>query len=75
MHRTEYEFKVREEYYKDQMRAAQQYNQAKRLLGSAGDKHSVARALTWLGSQLHDWGESLQERYDTATPTTLPQPR
>ena len=75
MHRTEYEFQVRKEYYQDQMRAAQRHNQAKQLAGSTADKHSVARALTWLGSQLHDWGESLQERYGTATPPTLPQPR
>ena len=75
MHATEYDFLVKKEYYKDQMRAAQKYNQTKRLLGLEQSKHSVARALTWLGGQLADWGESLQERYGTVVTPTLPQPR
>ena len=72
---TEYDLQVKKEYYKDQMRAAQRHNQAKALLGDDQGKHSVARALTWLGGQLADWGESLQERYGTVVTPTLPQPR
>ena len=72
---TEYDLQVKKEYYKDQIRAAQRFNRAKALLGSDQGNHSVARALTWLGSQLADWGESLQERYGTVVSPTLPQPR
>ena len=72
---TEYDLQVKKEYYRDQMRAAQRYNRAKALLGTVQGKHSVARALTWLGGQLSGWGESLQERYGTMVSPTLPQPR
>ena len=72
---SEYDLRVKNEYYKDQMRAAQRHNQAKALLGAAQGKHSVARVLTWLGGQLAEWGESLQERYGTMVSPTLPQPR
>jgi hypothetical protein len=72
---TEYDVRVKKEYYRDQIRAAQRHNEAKRLLGSAQGQRPVARALTWLGSQLADWGESLQERYGTMVSPTLPQPR
>ena len=75
MHVTEYDYQVKKEYYKDQMRAAQRYERAKRLLGSNSGQRSVARALTWLGGQLADWGETLQERYGTMITPTLPQPR
>jgi len=72
---TEYDLRVKQEYYKDQMRAAQRHNRAKALLGTAQERHSVARALTWLGGQLADWGKSLQERYGTVVSPTVPQPR
>ena len=72
---SEYDLRVKKEYYKDQVRAAQRHNRAKVLLASDTSKHSVARALTWLGGQLADWGTSLQERYGTMVSPTLPQPR
>jgi hypothetical protein len=72
---TERDFQVKQEYYKDQMRAAQRHNQAQFLLRSEQGKQSIARALTWLGGQLADWGESLQERYETRVTPTVPQPR
>jgi hypothetical protein len=72
---TEFDLQVKKEYYKDQMRAAQRHNRAKALLGTDQGKHHVAQALTWLGGQLADWGESLQERYGTMVSPTLPQPR
>ena len=72
---TEYDLQVKKEYYKDQMRAAQRYNRAKALLGSDQGTRSLARALTWLGGHLADWGKSLQERYGTVISPTLPQPR
>jgi hypothetical protein len=72
---TEVDVRVKKEYYKDQIRAAQRYNRAKALLGSDLGKRPVARALTWLGGQLADWGQSLQERYGTVVSPTLPQPR
>ena len=72
---TEYDLQVKKEYYKDQMRAAQRHNRAKALLGATQNRQSVARALTWLGGQLADWGESLQERYGTVVSPTVPQPR
>ena len=75
MHVTERAFQVKQEYYRDQMRAAQRYQQAKSLTDSTVNRQSVARALTWLGGQLSDWGESLQERYGTVVTPTLPQPR
>jgi hypothetical protein len=73
MNVTERDFLAQKEYYRDQMRAAQKYQQAKRVPG--GGPPSYARALTWLGGRLADWGESLQERYGTLVPPTLPQPR
>ena len=75
MYVTETDFRVKQEYYRDQMRAAQQYQQAKRLLGEDERQRTLARALTWLGGQLTDWGESLQERYGNVMSPTLPQPR
>jgi hypothetical protein len=75
MYVTEQDFQVKQEYYRDQMRAAQRYQQAKQLTGEDTGQGSIARALTWLGGQLADWGESLQERYGTVVSPTLPQPR
>jgi hypothetical protein len=75
MHATELDFRVKKEYYRDQMRAAQRYQQAKLVANSDNSQRSLARALTWLGSQLADWGASLQERYGTVVSPTLPQPR
>jgi len=75
MYITEKDFQAKQEYYKDQMRAAQRYQQAKHLLGEETGRQTVARALTWLGGQLADWGEDLQERYGTVISPTLPQPR
>lgn len=75
MYITEKDFQVKQEYYQDQMRAAQRYQQAKHLLGEDASRQSVARALTWLGGQLADWGKGLQERYGTVVSPTLPQPR
>jgi len=75
MYVTETDFQVKREYYRDQMRAAQRQQQAKRLLGENDSRRSLARALSWLGGQLADWGESLQERYGTVMSPTLPQPR
>ena len=72
---TEYDLRAQNEYYKDQMRAAQRHNRAKALLGATQDRHPVARVLTWLGGQLADWGESLQERYGAVVSPTVPQPR
>jgi len=72
---TERDFQIKQEYYRDHIRAAQRHNQAKFLLRSDQGKQTVARALTWLGSQLADWGESLQERYGTMVSPTVPQPR
>lgn len=72
---NERDFQIKQEYYKDQMRAAQRHNQAKFLVRSEQGKPSIARALTWLGGQLADWGESLQERYGTTVSATVPQPR
>jgi hypothetical protein len=72
---TERDFQVKKEVYKDHIRAAQKHNEAKRLLGLDDGRQPVARALTWLGGQLADWGESLQERYGTMVTPTLPQPR
>jgi hypothetical protein len=75
MYVTETDFQVKREYYRDQMRAAQRHQQAKRLLGENDSQRSLARVLSWLGGQLADWGESLQERYGTVMSPTLPQPR
>ena len=75
MYVTETDFQVKREYYRDQMRAAQKYQQAKRLLGEDDNQRTLARVLSWLGGQLADWGESLQERYGTVMSPTLPQPR
>ena len=75
MYVTETDFQVKREYYRDQMRAAQKYQQAKRLLGEDEGQRTLARVLSWLGGQLADWGESLQERYGTVMSPTLPQPR
>jgi hypothetical protein len=75
MYITEKDFQVKKEYYRDQMRAAQRYERAKNLTGTNEDRHTLARALTWLGGQLSDWGEGLQERYGTVVSPTLPQPR
>jgi hypothetical protein len=72
---TEVDLQVKKEYYKDQIRAAQRYNRAKALLDSDQGKRPVAQALTWLGGQLANWGKSLQKRYGTVVPPTLPQPR
>ena len=72
---TERDLQVKKEYYGDQIRAAQKHNQAKRLIGSNDGRQPVARALSWLGGQLADWGESLQERYGTMVTPTLTQPR
>ena len=72
---TERDLQAQKESYKDQMRAAQRYQQAKLVTGSESRQRSFARALTWLGGQLADWGETLQERYGTMVTPTLPQPR
>jgi hypothetical protein len=75
MYVTEIDYQVKKEYYRDQARAAQRYRQAKLVASTANPRQSLARALTWLGSQMADWGESLQERYETAVTPTVPQPR
>jgi hypothetical protein len=75
MYVTETDYQVKKEYYKDQARAAQRYHRAKMVSSTTPPRHSLARALTWLGSQMADWGKSLQERYETAVTPTVPQPR
>ena len=70
---TERDFLAQQEYYNDQRRAAQRYRQARRVPGSG--HLSYAKALSWLGERLSDWGESLQERYGALVSPTLPQPR
>ena len=75
MHVTERDLLAQKEYYKDQMRAAQRYQLVKLATGSKTNRRTMARALTWLGGQLADWGEDLQERYGTVVPPTVPQPR
>jgi hypothetical protein len=73
MNVTERDFLAQKEYYRDQMRAAQRYQQSKRVPSSG--LPSYARALSWLGRRLADWGETLQERYGALVSPTLPQPR
>jgi hypothetical protein len=75
MYVTETDYQVKKEYYRDQARAAQRAHQAKLVASPVNPRHSLARALTWLGSQMADWGKSLQERYETAITPTVPQPR
>jgi hypothetical protein len=75
MYVTEKDFQVKQEYYRDQMRAAQRYQRAKSVAGSDSNRRSLAQAMAWLGGRLSDWGESLQERYGTMVTPTLPQPR
>ena len=75
MYVTETDYQVKKEYYRDQARAAQRYHRAKMVASPTGTRRSLARALTWLGSQMTGWGKSLQERYETAVTPTVPQPR
>jgi hypothetical protein len=75
MYVTETDYQVKKEYYKDQARAAQRYHRANMVASPGSNRWSLARALTWLGSQMADWGQSLQERYETTVTPTVPQPR
>lgn len=75
MYVTDKDFQVKQEYYKDQMRAAQRYQLAKHSVALENSSRSLAQAMTWLGGRLAEWGESLQERYGTVVSPTLPQPR
>jgi hypothetical protein len=72
---TERDFQVKREYYRDQVRAAQRYQRSKSAGGPDSASPSIAQAMTWLGGRLAEWGESLQERYSTVVPPTVPQPR
>jgi hypothetical protein len=73
---TERDFLAQKEYYKDQMRAANRYHLARQAQsGRDRGERFYVRALAWLGSRIEAWRIGSEERYDTVSPSPVPQPR
>ena len=71
---TERDVMAQKEYYKDQIRAAQRHNLARRAMAGQENTRLYTGALSWLGQRLVSWGTSLQETYARIS-SPVPQPR
>jgi hypothetical protein len=72
---TQRDVMVRNEYYKDQMRAAQRDRLARQAMARGNERGRICcAALAWLGRCLLVWGSSLQRRYGAVMSSSLPQP-
>jgi hypothetical protein len=72
---TQRDLMVRNEYYKDQMRAAHRDRMVRQALAGRSDSGRICCvALAWLGRRLLVWGSSLQQRYGAVMSSSLPQP-
>ena len=66
---------VQEDFYQDRMGVMREESITRRgLRGSEESAPLYSGVLMWLGHRLVVWGRSLQERYSTATPSSIPQP-
>ena len=73
---TERDFMAQKEYYKDQMRAAERYQLARRARAEGGaEPRFYAQALTWVKRRFAAWMSSHQERYEGGVPPAVPQPQ
>jgi hypothetical protein len=73
---TERDFMAQKEYYKDQMRAAQRFNLARkaRQEGSTG-KRIFTQTLSWVKHRVAAWSRRPEEIYETVPPSAVPQPQ
>lgn len=61
---TQRDLLARQEYYKDQMRAAEKYRLVRvALSGRENGDRFTSRLLVWVGHRLVAWGTRLQEQY------------